>query len=249
VGALPVAVVNATFARMAFGSANAIGRRLSQLGPEPRTVEIVGIVEDAKYRSLRAAVPPTLYEPFAQYAEPPRSLSVALRSRVPADRLLGDVSAVLSKDYPDLSFQLTTLREQVDGSVRGERVFALIFALFGGLALCLAAAGIYGVLSYFVAQRRSELGIRIALGATPADIRRLIYLQSLSALATGCVLGCLFALWGAKFTRTILYGITPAEPEAYAAAIGIVAAIAVIATLIPAIRASRVEGVNLLRCE
>lgn len=248
-GALPVAVVNATFARLAFGSANAIGRRISQIDPEPRTVEIVGIVQDAKYRSLRAAVPPTLYEPFAQYAEPPRSVSVALRSRVPADRMIRDVSIVLSKDYPDLSFQLTTLRAQVDGSLTRERVFALIFALFGGLALCLAAAGTYGVLSYFVEQRRSEFGIRIALGATPADVRRLIYVQSLSSLAVGGVFGCLFALWAAKFTRTILYGITPAQPEAYAAAIGVVAVIAVIATLIPAIRASRAQGANSLRCE
>lgn len=248
-GASPVAVVNATFARAAFGSTDAIGRRVSQLDPEPRTVEIVGIVQDAKYRSLRAAVPPTLYAPFAQNTEPPRSVSVALRSRVPADRMLRDVSIVLSKEYPDVSFQLTTLRAQVDSSVTRERVFALIFALFGGLALCLAATGIYGVLSYSVEQRRPELGIRIALGATPADVRRLIYVQSLSALAIGGVFGCLFALWGAKFTRTILYGITPAQPEAYVVAIGVVAVIAVIATLIPAIRASRAEGVNSLRCE
>jgi hypothetical protein len=247
-GALPVAVVNATFARMAFGNANAIGRRISQIDPEPRTVEIVGIVQDAKYRSLRAVVPPTLYEPFAQYAVPPRSVNVALRSRVPADRMLSDISLMLSKDYPDLSFQLTTLCAQVDGSLTRERVFALIFGLFGGLALCLAAAGTYGVLSYFVEQRRSEFGIRIALGA-PADVRRLIYAQSLSPLAIGGVFGCLFALWAARFTRTILYGITPAQPEAYAAAIGVVAVIAVIATLIPAIRASRVEGVSSLRCE
>jgi predicted permease len=248
-GALPVAVVNATFARMAFGSANAIGRRISQLDPEPRTVEIVGIVQDAKYRSLRAVVPPTLYEPFAQYSEPPRSVSVALRSRVPANRLLRGLSTVLSKEFPDLSFQLTTLRAQIDDSVTRERVFALVFALFGGLALCLAATGIYGVLAYFVEQRRPELGIRIALGATPADVRRLIYAQSMSALATGGVFGCLFALWGAKFTRTILYGIKPAQPEAYAAAIGVVVAIAAVATLIPAIRASRAEGVTSLRCE
>jgi predicted permease len=245
----PVAVVNATFARAAFGSTDAVGRRITQLSPEPRTVEIVGIVQDAKYRSLRAAVPPTLYEPFAQNAEAPRTVSVALTSRVPANRMLRDLSIVLSKEYPDVSYELTTLRAQIDDSVTRERVFAVIFALFGGLALCLAATGIYGVLAYFVEQRRPELGIRIALGATPADVRRLIYAQSLSALATGGVLGCLFALWGAKFTRTMLYGIAPAQPEAYAAALGVVAAIAAIATLIPAIRAGRAEGITSLRCD
>ena len=163
--------------------------------------------------------------------------------------MFSDISIVLSKDYPDVRFQLTTLGAQVDGSLTRERVFALIFALFGGLALCLAAAGTYGVLSYFIEQRRSEFGIRIALGATPADVRRLIYVQSLSPLAAGGIFGCLFALWLQTFIRTILYGITPARPEAYAAAIGIVAVIAVIATLIPARRASRAEGVDSLRCE
>ncbi len=247
-GALPVAMVNATFARAAFGSTDAIGRRLSLADPAPRTIEIVGIVQDAKYRNLREAVPPTLYAPFAQDPELPPMASVALRSRVPAERMLGDLSLMLTKEYPDLSFRLTTLRAQVDNSVVQERVFAQTFALFGGLALCLAAAGIYGVLSYFVEQRRPELGIRIALGAAPADVRRLIYVQSLSALATGGAFGCLFALWAAKFTQTILYGITPAQPAAYAAAIGVVASIAWVATLIPARRASRAEGINLLRC-
>ena len=248
-GAVPVAVVNATFARAAFGNSDAIGRRVSLPYPKPRTVEIVGIVQDAKYRSLRAAIPPTLYAAFDQNAEPPRRVNVALRSRVPANRMVGDLAIMLSKEYPDLSFRLRTLQEQVDDSVAPERSFAMVFALFGGLALCLAAAGIYGVLSYFVEQRRPELGIRIALGATPADVRRLIYIQCLSVLLIGGSAGFLFALWGARFTRTILYGVTAAQPEAYAASIAAVALIAAIATLIPAMRASRAEGVGLLRCE
>jgi putative ABC transport system permease protein len=252
-----VAVVNQAFAHAAFGNANPIGRRVSDRhrtlsgtqDPDPRTVEIVGIVEDAKYRSLREAIPPTLYTPFAQDPEAPRFASVALRTHVPANRMIHDLSLVLSKEYPDLSFQVTTLRSQVDSSITRERVFALIFALFGGLALCLAATGIYGVLSYFVEQRRPELSIRMALGATPADVRTLVYVQSLSAFAAGTATGCLFALWGAKFTRTVLYGVTPAQPQVYLAAIAIVALIATIATLFPAIRASRAQGIDSLRCE
>jgi ABC-type antimicrobial peptide transport system permease subunit len=242
-------MVNSTFARMAFGSDNPIGRRISQTDTEPRTVEIVGVVQDAKYRSLRAAVPPTLYEPFAQYPAPPRSISLALRSRVPADRMLRDVAVVLSKESQDVSLQLTTLEAQIDDSVNGVRVFTLIFALFGGLALCLAAAGIYGVLAYFVEQRRPEFGIRIALGATPSNVRRMIFAQSLSPLVVGGALGCLFALWGAKFTASFLFGITPEQPEAYAAAVGVVAGIALVATLIPAVRAARTESATSLRSE
>uniref|UniRef100_Q028U2 Permease n=1 Tax=Solibacter usitatus (strain Ellin6076) TaxID=234267 RepID=Q028U2_SOLUE len=256
-GGSPVAVVNQSFARAAFGNASPIGRRVSDrrrtLGgtqaSDAHTVEIVGIVEDAKYRSLRAAVPPTLYVPFVQDPESPRFAGVALRTHAPANRMIHDLSLVLSQEYPDLSFQVTTLRAQVDSSVTRERVFALIFALFGGLALCLAATGIFGVLSYFVEQRRPELSIRMALGATPANIRTLVYRQSLAALAAGAAAGCLFTLWAAKFTRAILYGVTPAQPEVYVAAIAIVALIAAIATLFPAIRASRAQALDSLRCE
>ncbi len=243
------AVVNATFARKAFGSTDVIGRRVSVTYNAQRNLEIVGIVQDAKYRSLRAEVPPTLYAAFAQADEHPSALSVAVRSRGPVTRILRDATGVLSKEYPNLSFRVTTLRAQIADSVARERIFALICALFGGLALCLAAVGIYGVLSYFVEQRRPEFGIRIALGARPADLRRLIYAQSLTAFAIGSAIGCVLALWGAKFTRTILYGVTPAQPLVYVAVAGIVAVVALIATVIPAARASHGEPMRVLRCE
>jgi ABC-type antimicrobial peptide transport system permease subunit len=159
------------------------------------------------------------------------------------------VIGLLSREYPNLSFHVTTFRAQIGDSVARERAFAMIFMVLGGLALCLAAVGIYGVLAYFVEQRRAEFGIRIALGATPVNIRRLVYRQSVSALATGCAAGFLLALWGAKFTRAMLFGITPAQPEAYVAVVGIVGAIAVVATLVPAARGARAECVRLLRSE
>jgi predicted permease len=245
----PVALVNSAFARAAFGGETAIGRRVSFRDPEPRTVEIVGIVQDAKYRNLRTPVPPTLYVPFAQITEAPPFANLALRSHMPVEKVQRGLAALLSREYPDLSVKVTTLGEQVDSSVVQERTFAVIFALFGGLALCLAAAGVYGVLAYFVEQRRPELGIRIALGATTGDVRRLIYIQSFWALAAGTAAGTILALWGARFTSSMLFGVTPDQPEAYAVAIGVVAGIAVVATLIPAVRASRTEPMDLLRCE
>ncbi len=243
------AVVNARLARAAFGNTHAIGRRISVPGPDPRVAEIVGIVEDAKYRDLREAAPPTMYTPFAQNLKHPGSAAIVLRSRGGADAAVQPMIQLLSREYPDLSFRVTTFSAQIVDSVARERAFALIFMVLSGLALCLAAVGIYGTLTYFVEQRRAEFGIRIALGATPAAIRGLVYRQSVPALATGCAAGCLIALWGARFTRAMLFGVTPAQPEAYVAVVGIVGAIAVAATLVPAARGAREECVRLLRSE
>jgi predicted permease len=244
-----VAVVNARFARMAFGSAEAIGRRISLAGRDRRVAEIVGIVEDARYRSMRAAPPPTVYAVFAQSLEPPAAVEIALHVRSGAEAAVSPTVRLLSHDYPDLSFRVTTFRSQIADSVARERAFAVIFLVLGGLAICLAAAGIYGVLAYFVEQRRAEFGIRAALGATPSNIRRLVYRQSLPALAIGCGAGCLLSLWGARFTRAMLFGITPARVEAYAAVVGMLAVIAVAATVVPAVRAAREDCSRLLRSE
>ena len=248
-GAPLVAAVNTTFARTVFGNSGAIGRRVKLGDPKTRTVEIVGIVEDAKYKALDREDPPTLYIPLAQSPGQPGSLSVAVRFGGPLARIFHDANTVLSKEYPDLSFRLTTLREQIDDSVVHERTFALVCGLFGSLALCLAAVGIFGVLSYFVEQRRSEFSIRMTLGATAVDIRRLIYGQSLSTFAAGGALGCLVAVWSAKFVSSMLYGVTAAQPGVYAVAIGIVAAVALIATVVPALRASRRQDLRILQSE
>ncbi len=248
-GAPFVAVVNERFARAAFGSTEIIGRRISMVDPDPRVAEIVGIVEDAKYRNLRAVPPPTVYTPFAQNLKHPGSAAIALRSRGGSEAAVQPLTGLLSREYPNLSFRANTLRAQIGDSVARERAFAMIFMALGGLALCLAAAGIYGVLAYFVEQRRAEFGIRAALGATPANIRGLVYRQSLSALVTGCAAGCLFALWGAKFTQAMLFGISPAQPAAYIAVVSILAVIAAVATVVPAARGAREECSRLLRSE
>jgi putative ABC transport system permease protein len=244
-----VAIVNARFAQTAFGGTDVLGRRISMLDPDSRVAEIVGVVEDARYRSLRAAAPPTLYTPFAQNLKLPTSASVALRTREEAEVAVQPVVRLLSREYPNVSFHVTTFSAQIVDSVARVRAFAMIFVMLGSLALCLAAVGIYGVLTYFVGQRRAEFGIRAAMGATPANIRWLVYRQSMWALVTGCAAGCVFALWGARFTRAMLFGITPTQPAAYVVVVGTLALIAIPATAVPAARAAREECSRLLRSE
>lgn len=246
---VPVALVNQTLARAAFGTTDVIGRRISMRDPDPITVEIVGIVQDAKYRSLRRPVPPTLYAAMPQLAEPPGSLSIALRSRSSAAAIGREVGTVLTREYPALSFQITSFDAQIGDSVSRDRAFAVLCGLFGVLALVLAAIGIYGVLSYFIGERQTEIGIRMALGATPAGVRRLVYRQSFLTCAAGLTAGTLLAFWGARYTKALLYGVAPDDAFVYGAAAAAIAVIAVFATAIPALRASRIDSIRALRCE
>jgi predicted permease len=249
-GSTPVALVNATLARAAFGTTDVIGRRMSMLDPQRITVEIVGVVQDAKYRSLRQAVPPTLYGAMPQNAETPVGVSIAIRTRGTAPGpILRELGTMLTRDYPDMSFQLTTFSAQISDSIARDRAFALLCGIFAVLALALAAIGIYGVLSYFIAQRQAEIGIRMALGATPAAVRRLIYRQSFSTCAAGLVAGSLLAFWAGRYAKVLLYGVTPRDAQVYAAAAALIAAVAALATGIPALRAARTDSMQALRAE
>jgi predicted permease len=248
----PAAVlVNAEFARKAFGGETAIGKRVTTVPPDKpgRSMEIVGVVEDAKYANLRMEVPPTLYEPFWQLEELPGFVSVSAKSARDEAALAAELSRWLGREYPNLSYRVRPFEEQVEETLSQERVFATICVLFGGLALCLAAVGMYGVLSYAVEQRRPEFGIRMTLGATPGNVRRLIYRQGGAALAAGSVAGCVCAVWGGRFVRILLFGVTEADAGVYGVVVGVVALVVGLAAAGPAVRASRGEVMGSLRGE
>lgn len=248
-GANSVALVNATLARSAFGTTDVVGRRLSVRDPQPRTLEIVGIVQDAKYRSLRQRVPPTLYAPIAQNDAAPVLASLTVRTRGPALSVLRELGTTLTRADPGVSYRLTTMEQQIADSIARDRAFALLCVVFAALALVLGGIGIYGTLSYFVALRRREIGIRMALGATPAVVRRLIYRQSAFTCATGLGVGLLVAAWLGAYARALLYGIVSGDLRPYAATSAIIIAVAVVATAIPAVRASTVQSMETLRAE
>lgn len=248
-GANGVALVNATLALAAFGTTEVIGRRMSLRDPQPRTVEIVGIVQDAKYRGLRQVVPPTLYAPIPQNDAAPVSISLTVRARGPAMSILRDVGTTLTRDYPAVNYRVTTMQQQIADSVARDRAFALLCVVFAVLAVVLAGIGVYGVLSYFVTLRRGEIGIRMALGATPADVRRLIYQQSALTCGTGFGIGLLVAAWAGAYAKGLLYGIGPGDLRAFVAATAIIVAVALAATSVPAVRASTMESMEALRAE
>jgi putative ABC transport system permease protein len=254
-GGLDVVIVNEAFAKKFFNGTNPVGKTLRQPpfpGRAGSTHEVVGYVQNAVYRSVRQAVPPTMYLPVAQNPEPPSSISLSVRAAGGSPALLiKPIAAAIAGVNGDLPITFRPLAEQVNASLIQERVVALLSGFFGGLALLLAGLGLYGVTSYAVGRRRTELGIRMALGAEPGGVVRLV-LRRVAMLvgmgiALGIGLGILAGATAAKFITGMLYGLQPKDPLTFAAAAVILAAVGALAGWIPARRASQVDPALVLR--
>jgi predicted permease len=253
-----VAVVNESMARAYFASVHAVGRTfVIPTPPAPNEpIEIVGVVRDAKYNSLREAMRPMFYLPLAQsprsWSTPPSS-SVALRSleirtRQPLGALSSPVRQALADVAPDIMIKrFVALSDQVDQSVSAERLIMRLSSFFGVVALLLACIGLYGVLAYSVTQRTSEIGVRLALGATPRAIMRLVLGNSATMVLTGVALGLLLAVGATRWLASFLYGVTPTDAGTFASAIALLVATASAAALIPSWRATRVDPTVALR--
>ena len=222
---------------------------------------IVGVVEDAVYQSLREPIRPTMYQPLVQYdtsRNPIVTVSIGVRSAfatASADKPAGGSPAALSRSIAaaianvdrDVAFNFRPLADQVNASLVQERLVAILSGIFGGLALLLAALGLYGVTWYAVSRRRGEIGIRMALGAAPAGIVRLVLARIAVLVAVGVAVGAGVSIWAAKFVATLLYGLEPRDPATLAGAAATLAFIGVLAAWLPAYRASRIDPAEVLR--
>jgi predicted lysophospholipase L1 biosynthesis ABC-type transport system permease subunit len=241
-GAKPARViVNQAFARQFFPGIEPIGRRV--WNGRGSTWEIVGVVNDAKYRSLREPMTPILYSLGSDDV-----FVLCVRTRTPPDSIIQTVRRELAALDPALPFiEIHTLAEEVDASAASERLTAALASLFGLLAALLVALGIYGLLAYAVAQRRREIGIRMAIGARPADIARIVGRHSLALVAIGVAAGWAMAWEAAPAIQSLLYGVAPTDGVSLAAAASLVLLVSALATAIPAVRATRVEPASALR--
>jgi putative ABC transport system permease protein len=254
-GAPRVALANQAFARKYLGGASPLGRAIgSTVGqPEMRiSVEIVGVVEDALYGSLRAPQHPMLFLPIAQNDwMPPNFLAqVDLSVRTagaPPMRLAKEVAAAIHAVHPDLVVTVRSLSQQVGATLTQERLVALLSAFFGGLALLLAGLGLYGVTAYAVSRRRTEIGIRMALGATSSGVVRLVLSRVTRLVGLGVVVGAALSVWSVRFVATLLYGLEPRDPATVAGAAIVLAAVGAAAGWVPAYRASRIDPAEVLR--
>ncbi len=246
-----VAVVNQTFARRFFNGANPVGRTLRTVAEPnyPATeYQIAGVVKDAKYAGLREPIPPEVFGSAEQ-----RGVSafpnVFIRSSFPPAAVISAVRKKLGDISPDIRSDFRVLETEVrDGLVR-ERLMAVLSGFFGALAALLAAIGLYGVISYIVLARRNEIGIRLALGASRGSIIRIVLQQALALLFGGTVLGVLLASAVVGSTRSLLFGLESRDTSTFVGASVFLLSVALMASLLPARRASRLDPLTALRYE
>jgi putative ABC transport system permease protein len=244
-GAPLVAVVNEAAARRYWPGQEVIGKRIVR---GRQFAEVVGVVRNTKEKGLTADPRPALYLPLLQNYFP--ELTLHVRTATPSRTLLAAVRREAQLLDPTLPvYNLQTLAQQKDGALYTERLSAMLLTLFGLLALSLAAVGIYGVLSYAVTERRREMGVRLALGARPRDLLRLVVGQGLTLALIGLVIGM-----GASFALTrliakLLYGVSATDPLTFVVIPLLLVVVALLACWIPARRATRVDPLVALRYE
>ena len=249
--ARPVAVINESLARRLFGDREAVGQKFSFVGsPEETAVEVVGVAGDAHYDHVRGDPPPSFYTPFTRQPGMAGRMTFAVRTHGDPMAILPAVRRVVAEAGPELPlFEARTMAEQADQSILRERQFALLATGFGAAALLLACVGLYGVLSYAVQRRSREIGIRLALGAAPGRVLRMVLWQAALPTAAGCMVGLAAALATARLVSGMLFGIAPWDPLALAAATALLALTAMLAACLPALRAARTDPMEVLRYE
>jgi predicted permease len=247
-----VAIVNQTLARRFFPDLNPIGKtfRIQDIGGKPGPpIEVVGVVKDSKYRSAREEASPIAFFPATQIPEGGQAETFELRTGVRPSALVSEVQAAVGEVNKQIPLEFHTLAEQVDDSLVQERMLALLSGFFGALALLLAMVGLYGTLSYLVAQRQTEFGIRMALGAGPGSILRLVMRSVFAVLAVGVVAGIGLSLAATRVLQQLLFGLGPRDAATMTAAAVVLSAVALITGYLPARRATKVNPMVALRNE
>lgn len=248
-----VAIVSESFARRFFPGRNAIGRtfRVDDIASKPKDpIEIVGIMKDVKYESLREDFLATALIPLSQLDEG-RLESATLLARTGSEpgQVIAGIRGVVHDSDPRTSLQFTTLEKQVDDSITQERTTAILCSFFSGLALLLALLGLYGVMAYLVTLRRKEIGIRMALGALPGVVQRMVLREVLAILGAGILLGGLLSFWGTRVVEKMLYGVHARDLNTAVVAAVLLSLVGVLAGYLPARRAARLEPMKVLREE
>jgi predicted permease len=243
-----VAVINEAAVRKFFPDEHPLGRRFGTSPETSSQIEVVGIVRDAKYNSLRDEAPPTMYEPYTQAQLGPMAFEVRTAGEpsatVPAIR-----EAVRQVDPNVPLMNISTQVEAIEGRFAQERLVAQAYVLFGGLALLVAAVGLFAVMSYAVARRVSEIGVRMALGAQRVDVIHLIMRESMTLVAAGIAAGLGAALASGRLVQSLLFGLQPTDLVTMALAVLVLLAVSTLAGYLPARRAARVDPMVALRAE
>ena len=247
-----MAIINSTMARRYFGSENPVGRRFGWAPTESKNIEVIGVVADTRYDSLREQTPPMVYQSLLQH---PNNLSYLQVRVAPGlseklESVVGEARSAIRSVDPNLSpIEMSTMVDVVDRSLSEEKAVAQLASAFGLLAVLLAVIGLYGVLSYTVARRTGEIGIRMALGAQHNTVQ-LAFLREAGLLCSvGLVVGGLIAVMAQRLIASELFQLSPTDPVVLATAAALMVACSLAAGFLPARRASRIDPMIALRYE
>ena len=245
-----VAVINQTMAKKFWPDQNPIGKRFSTKSAAGPFVEVVGVVQDGKYKSVVEDPQPSFYIPMSQSYLPLRTIHV--RTSVPPETLATQVQAQVRELAPGLAVSELQTMDQAMQGLNGFLFFKLgaqMTGTMGLLGLVLAVVGVYSVASYAAAQRTQEIGIRMAIGATPADILKMVLRQGVGIVGIGLLVGLALALAGTRLLADLIYGVAPNDPITYIVVGALLLSVALLACWIPARRATRISPVTALRFE
>jgi predicted permease len=251
-GGPKVAIVNEAFARQMTGDSSPVGKRFwrQQTPSEPQTLyEIVGVVKNTKYVEMREDFRPIVFLASAQDAHPDSFAEVLLRSNLPLADVVPSVKRAVAVANLAIDVDFAPMKTLIQDSLLPDRLMATLSGFFGFLAVLLATLGLYGVISYMVARRTNEIGIRMALGADRARVVRLIMHEASMLLAIGLGLGWALAWLAARGASSLLFGLKAGDSATFALAGASLAAVALAASYLPALRAARLDPLSALREE
>jgi predicted permease len=246
----PVAIVNETFVRRHLAGRDPMGAtfRLEAPPGQPSPLyQVIGVARDTKYGRVKDEFEPLVHLPSSQETQFGGSARFVIKPRATQAALMAETTRRIAGVNPAILIEYRWLTQTIRGSLMAERLMAALSAAFGALAVLLAAVGLYGVMSYTVARRSGEIGIRLAMGAARGAVLRMVLGDAARLVAVGVVIGAVLGFGAARLARGLLFGLQPADPLAFAASIGVLAAIALIASYLPARRASRVDPLKVLR--
>ncbi|HKV99603.1 MAG TPA: ABC transporter permease [Vicinamibacterales bacterium] len=251
-GGSKVAVVDETFARRFFPGVDPVGRHITRDEPPAgkASIEIIGVVENTVYSTLRSELAPTMYVPLAQSGEKDTDIALTVRAQGGSQAQLSRAlaTALLNVDGA-VALTFRPLSDQLGASLRQERLVAMLAGFFGALALVLSGLGLYGVTAYAVGRRRAEIGIRLALGSTRAAIVQLVLQRVGWLVGIGVAVGVGLSLWLVKYVASLLYGVQSRDPWTIIGAAASLAIVGLLAGWLPARRASRVDPTVALRTD
>jgi len=242
-------ILNESAAQLLFPGQNALGGQVVYSRVKT-SYEVVGVVGNSKYRDMRTLAPPIGYVPIMQDTQPKPSLTAVVRVDGPQTPLAGAARALAARLAPTIPPPVfTTVNEVLDRAMSAERLMALLSIYFAACALLVTGIGLYGTLAYATARRTSEIGIRMALGADRARVMGMVFRQNAAIAFTGAVAGLIAALLATRALSSFLYGTSTRDPLVLAASVLALGAVASAASLLPALRAARIEPMAAIRCE